>query len=134
MKSLDTKNLALALLEITDGKTEGESKKAVTDFVKYLVKTGNLKDSDKIISEYRNLYNKKHDIVEVTVSLINRLPEETRIQLRETLKKKYKAKEVHVLEKVDQRIIGGMKIRVGDTVYDSSIANSLKQLQAQLLK
>lgn len=129
-----TKELAAALLDLTDGKTEEESKKALKEFAAYLGKKGLLSKVNPIIEEYRELYNKKHTIVEATVTLVSRLDEKTRIELREALKKKHKAREVHMLEKVDQRLIGGMKIQIGDTVYDSSIQNSLKQLQAQLLK
>ena len=39
-----------------------------------------------------------------------------------------------MLEKVDQRILGGMKIQIGDTVYDGTLQNSLNQLQTALLK
>jgi F-type H+-transporting ATPase subunit delta len=120
------KNLAKVLLESEDI--------SMKDFVTYLAKKKMLGDADAIIAEYRKLYNHQHNIVEATVTLIERLPERTRLELREALKKKYKAKEVHMLEKVDARLIGGMKVQVGDEVYDSSIKNTLRQLETQLLK
>lgn len=134
MKASITKELAEALLEMTDGKSEAEEKKAIKEFAAYLSRKGMLSQSDAIIEEYRALYNRKHNIVEATVTLTERLPEHTRLKLREALKKKHKAREVHMLEKVDQRIIGGMKVKIGDEVYDSTIKNTLKQLEAQLLK
>ena len=133
MKAQHPKQLAQALFEMTDGKTEADEKKAIKEFVAYLGKHRLLKREDAIIAEYRKLYNAKHGIVEASVTLVERLPEKTRIHLRETLKKKYKAREVHMLEWVDERLIGGMKIQVGDTVYDSSIKNTLKQLETKLL-
>ncbi len=129
-----TKELAHVLLEMTDGKTEAEQKDALKQFAAYLAKKGLLKKQNEITDEYTKLYNKKHDIVEATVTLVSRLSEHTRLELREALKKKYKAREVHMLEKVDQRIIGGMKVKVGDEVTDRTILNSLKQLEVQLLK
>ncbi len=134
MAASRTKELAHVLFETTDGKTEAEEKKALKQFAAYLAKKGLLKDQDKIIDAYRQLYNEKHGIVEALVTLTERMHETTKLELREALKKKYKAHEVHILEKVDQRLIGGIKIQIGDTVYDSSLQNSLKQLQAQLLK
>ena len=134
MAEFRTKELAEVLLEMTDGKPDAEEKKAIKEFAAYLNKKGLLRDADAIIEAYRKLYNQKHNIVEATITLISRLDEKTRIERREALKKKHKAREVHMLEKVDQRLIGGMKIEIGDAVYDSSIQNSLKQLQAQLLK
>ncbi len=126
--------LAQVLLEMTDGKPEVEEKKAVKEFAAYLAKKNLLKKAGEITAEYTKLYNHKHNIVEATVTLISRLSEAKRLELREALKKKYKAREVHMLEKVDARLIGGMKIQIGDTVYDSSLKNSLNQLQAQLLR
>ena len=134
MAKTSTKDLALVLLEMTENKTPEEIQKFLKEFAAYLGKKGMLKEEAAIISEYRALYNKKHNIVEATVTLIERLPENTRIELREALKKKYQATEVHMREDVDARLIGGMRIQVGDTVYDSSIKNMLRQLEAQLLK
>jgi len=134
MRSSDPKNLAEVLLETTDGKPEAEQHKALKDFAAYLSRKGELRQADAIIEEYRKLYNEKHAIIEATVTLVSRLPEKTKLELRETLKKRYKAREVHILEKVDQRILGGMKIKIGDTVYDGTLQNSLSQLQTALLK
>lgn len=136
MKASPTKELALALLELTENPsaTQADVQKSVKDFAAYLNKKGLLGEASKIIEEYSKLYNKKNGIVEATVTLAERLPEKTRLELAEALKKKYKVREIHIQEKVDQRIIGGMKVRVGDEVYDASIQNWLKKLQTQLLK
>jgi F-type H+-transporting ATPase subunit delta len=134
MAALRTKQLAAVLLDLTNGATEEESRKTVKEFAAYLAKKGLLKKAGKIMEEYATLYNTKHSVVDATVTLVARLDEKNRMDLREALKKKHDAREVHILEKVDQRLIGGMKIQIGDTVYDSSIQNSLNQLQAQLLK
>lgn len=134
MKKVDTKQLAHALLDLTDGREPAEEKKAIKEFAVFLNKKNLLSSFDKIVSEYRNLYNKKHNIVEATVTLTDRLPEKTRIHLRESLKKKYKAREVHILEKVDERLIGGLKIKVADEVIDMTIKNSLNELKHKILK
>lgn len=134
MKLSRTKELARVLLEMTDGKEEAHEKKAIKDFAAYLAKKGLLSEAPDIIREYERLFDQKHDIVKATITLTERLPEKQRLELREALKKKYKAREVHMLEKVDARLIGGMKIQVGEEVYDGSVKSSLNQLQAQLLK
>ena len=134
MKSVDTKNLAQILLETTEGASPESSAKAIKDFARYLEKKGLLSKLDSIISDYEILYNKKNNIVQATVTLTHRLPEKTKNDLQEALKKKYNAKEVEIIEKIDARIIGGMKIKIGDTVFDSSLAHSLHQLETQLLK
>ena len=134
MAAFRTKEYAEVLLSMTEGKTEAESKEAVKGFAQYLSKKRLLGKADAIMEEYRKLYNKKHSIVEATVTLISRLADPAKKQLAEAIKKKYNASEVILIEKVDHRLIGGMKIQVGDEVLDTSIQNSLNQLQAQLLK
>jgi F-type H+-transporting ATPase subunit delta len=43
-------------------------------------------------------------------------------------------KKVSLQASVDPEIIGGMVVRVGDTVYDGSVANQLKQVRAKAIK
>ena len=134
MKSVDTKNLAQVLFEITDDKTSEEGNIALREFASYLAKKNLLLHINAIISDYEDLYNKKNNIIEATVTLTSRLTEKTKLELSEALKKKYKASEVHMTEKIDTRILGGMKIKIGDEVFDSSLSHALYQLETQLLK
>jgi F-type H+-transporting ATPase subunit delta len=126
MKSVSAKNLAHVLLE-----SENLSMK---DFVAFLAKNKMLKHANKIIEQYEILHNKKHNNLEVIVTVNERLSEHKQTEIRHALKEKYKVDTVHLTEKIDQRLIGGIKIQVGDTVYDSSIRNTLRQLETQLLK
>lgn len=134
MRTNDYTQLARALFELTEGKKPEEQAKAVKDFAAYLAENRQLGFYGKIAAEYAKLYNEHHGIVEADVTLTARLPEATKVTLREAIKKRHGAKEVRLNERVDQRILGGMKIRIGDTVYDSTLQNSLDQLQAALLK
>src|SRR6185369_13624175 len=101
MKSISTKNLAEVLLE-----SENLSMK---DFVVFLAKNKMLKDADEIIKQYEVLYNKKHNTIEATVTVTEALSENKNTELKHALKEKYKADKVHLTEKIDTRLIGGMK-------------------------
>lgn len=131
-KSSDIKILAGALLALTEEATDDEALRATQEFARYLKDKGMLAYEEAILAEYRKLYNDKHGIIEATVTLSQRLPERTRLHLREALKKKYGAREVHILEKVDQRLIGGMRIKVGDEVFDDSVKKTLANLEEKL--
>ena len=52
MKKTNTKNLALAFFDMTDGKSEAEISLALKVFAKYLREKNLLKKADEIISEY----------------------------------------------------------------------------------
>lgn len=133
MNKLKPKDFAELLLEMTENHSEDKQKEYMKEFVALVFKKRMQGKMNEIIAEYRKLYNAKHGIVEATVTLTDRLSEATRLKLREALKKKYKAREVHMLEKVDQRLIGGMKVKVGDTVHDASLGHVLTQLHKQLV-
>ncbi len=132
MIKIRPKEMALLLLELTRGKSEVETQPILAEYVKLLSKKRLLSKADKIIQIYRTLYNTEENIAEVTVSLVSRLDPDTRIQLREALKKRLGAREVHMLEKVDERLLGGIKVQVKDTVYDMSLKNILNQLETKL--
>ena len=132
MTKLKPKDMAQVLFELTDGKNETEIAQIIPGYVAFLGKKRMLGTFPEIAEHYRAIYNKAHNITEATVTLISRLSENDRLALREALKKKYHAREVHMLEKVDARLLGGMKVRIGDMVYDASLQNTLAQLETKL--
>ena len=134
MKSVDSKKLAQVLLEITEGKSEGEVRSSIKNFAEFLLKKNLLSHINSIVAEYEILYNSKHNIIEATVTTINGLKESSKQELKEALKQKYKATEVTLKEITNKKLLGGIKIKIGDTVFDNSLQNSLYQLEAQLLK
>ena len=134
MKLSRTKELAQVLLDTTEGVAPAEQAAALKGFVEYLARKRALGAADAIMAQYQSLYNAKHGIVEATVTLVSRLPDPALRELQEALQRRHAAREVRITQKVDARILGGMKIQVGDEVSDSSLQNSLDQLQAALLK
>ncbi len=128
MSKLKPKDLAQLLLEITEQGKESSMK----EFVELIYKKKMQGDVQAIIAEYQELYNKSHGIIEATVTTANRLDEASLKSLALALKKKFDAKEIEVIEKVDQRLIGGIKVKIGDTIYDSSLGHTLKELHKQL--
>jgi F-type H+-transporting ATPase subunit delta len=60
--------------------------------------------------------------------LTDELLETLRVQLHASL-----GKEVDLQVETDPNLIAGMVVRVGDTVYDGSVVNRLKQLRQEAL-
>lgn len=69
--------------------------------------------------------------VEVTsaIALNEQMTTRVREQLHQAL-----SKEPVLVARVDPKLIGGLIVRVGDTVYDGSVATRLGQLQEQIRK
>lgn len=133
MKNPKIKDVAELLVEITDGDLrETDQPQSIGAFVPLLVKKRLLGKEKQIIAEYRKQYNQKHGIIEAVITLPKPLTGELQQELSDALKTKYGAREVILLEKIDPSLIAGMKIQVGDTVYDTSIRNTLDQLEINI--
>lgn len=123
---------AKTLLELTDGKTEQAVSGVVKKFVEILKKDGQIKNAGKIMEKFSEIYNAKHGIVEANVISSRELSRDKIQQVENFIKEKYSAKEVIVKNIVDEKIKGGIIIKVGDEVLDASINGQLKRLEKQL--
>ena len=61
------------------------------------------------------------------------LPSHESIELISNRLKALLGKDIDLQVHVDQELIGGVKLRIGDTVYDASVANRLVRLKSELL-
>jgi F-type H+-transporting ATPase subunit delta len=54
--------------------------------------------------------------------------------VEEYIKRKHKAETVMLSTKIDENIMGGFIIRVGDEILDASVSEQLKKLTKKLTK
>ena len=123
---------AKTLLELTDGKTEQAVSDVVKKFVEVLKKDGQIKNAGKIMEKFSEIYNAKHGIVEANVISSRELSRDKIDQVENFVKEKYSAREVIAKNIIDEKIKGGIIIKVGDEVLDASINGQLKRLEKQL--
>ncbi|AZI25346.1 MULTISPECIES: ATP synthase F1 subunit delta [Pedobacter] len=76
-------------------------------------------------------YNEIKGIVTADVTSATALSAEAKAQIIETVKKELGAKEVIVNEKIDEKLIGGFILKVGDKQFDASIASGLNKLKKE---
>jgi F-type H+-transporting ATPase subunit delta len=77
-------------------------------------------------------YNRLRGRVRVDVTTATAVPEELAQRIAQSLAKIVDGEPV-LQRIVDPDLIGGIVVRVGDTVYDASVANQLKQLRQQMI-
>jgi F0F1-type ATP synthase delta subunit len=46
----------------------------------------------------------------------------------------YPGKHITVIDHIDERVLGGIKIQVEDRLFDFTVQNSLKTLEKQLME
>jgi F-type H+-transporting ATPase subunit delta len=90
-----------------------------------------LESMPQIATEFRRLYNRRAGIVVATATSALELDATERAALQTRLEKMTGAK-VELETTVDPSILGGIQVRVGDTLYDGSVRGRLERLRAKL--
>ncbi len=101
------------------------------DFLCLVTEKGRFRYMSEIFGEFKQMYNDKMNILEVTAVTAEPLSG----RLRDKLKTKLESvtgKTVLLSEKVDKSLIGGIVIRYGNAQIDSSVKTRLDKLKAQI--
>ena len=101
------------------------------NFLKILVEKGRISYLKSIELTFKELLNDKHNIIEGTVISAIALTEKQVKELEEKLSKKYN-KNVTLENEVDQSILGGVLVRLGNTQIDGSVKTRLNNIKDQL--
>ena len=128
------KQLSQTLYELTDGKSKPEIQKSVIDFARYIYKERKWKLTGKIIESFEKIYNQKNGIIEAEVVTAEKLSAAVEKKVKDYIEEKYGAKKVVLKNAIDQKIKGGMILRVGDEVVDGSVKGKLNELRNILVK
>ncbi len=123
------KQYAQTLYDLTDGQSKPEIQKSVAAFARYIYKERKLRLADKIIGQFGKIYDKNNGIVEAEIVTRKKLGEAELKKTKSYIKERYGAKEVIVKNIIDENIMGGVIVRVGDEVMDGSIAGRLGALK-----
>jgi len=129
---INTKKYAIALYEATQDLSQAELKNAIGNFVKILAKKGLLAKADKIMADYAGYYNQQQGILPVLAKTAQPLSESEKKEIISRLKKST-GKEIELENQVDKSLIGGLVLKIGDTLVDGSLNNQLLRLKQKLI-
>ena len=102
-------------------------------FLKVVCQHGRMDCLREIYQSARQEFNRRSGRVEVYATTATMITERTRNSIIDTLKKAL-GSEVELYDNVDEDLLGGMVIRIGDTVYDGSVLNKLAQLKQETMR
>jgi len=125
---------AKTLHESTRGKSQKEISGIISGFVKILAKNNQIKNSGKIIATFSDIYNKENKIVEAEVVSARKLESSQSHKVEKYIKEKYQAKKVFLKNIIDEKIKGGIIVKVGDELMDASVSRQLQSLRSNLTK
>ena len=119
----------LAILNKTFG---GRVHSLTLQFFDIITKKGREFYLPQIALEFIRLYKEHKGIQTAIVTSAVGLDDNLRKQVYKMVSESLNS-EVELVEKVDQNLIGGMILRVGDKQYDASIASELRKIKQTLM-
>ena len=125
----ETRQLSKALLRasFTDGQLDSGK---VASLVKSLIEK-KPRHYIQVLEAYQRLLRLEVEKRTATIETATELPPESGAQIVANLKRKYGG-DLAANFVVNKDLLGGMRIRVGSDVWDSSVRNRLHRLQQQL--
>ena len=105
--------------------------KLTITFFKIVVNKGRSAILFATAKQFIKQYNEIKGIVTADVTSATTLSAAAKAQIIETVKKELGANEVIVNEKIDENLIGGFILKVGDKQFDASIASGLNKLKKE---
>jgi len=118
----DARKAALAVLE---GEGFG---KPVRDFVGVVASNRRLRDLRQMVAAFARLVAEKRGVITATVASAHPLSDVQRQQLRARLIEAGYGN-VNIVEQVEPDLLGGLVVRVGARLYDTSLKSRLQRLQ-----
>ncbi|SEQ98419.1 F0F1 ATP synthase subunit delta [Piscibacillus halophilus] len=88
---------------------------------------------EDLVSEFIKMKNEARGIAEADVYSVRELTEEETKQIQETFAKKMMINNLRINNIVDPSILGGVRIRIGNEIYDGTVKTQLKRLEQKLV-
>jgi F-type H+-transporting ATPase subunit delta len=106
--------------------------KQVRNFLAVLVQNDRIHAFESIVREYRNEINLRLHISEAEIISVRELNAEEKSRI-EAKAADLAGVKIHPIYRQDASLLGGVVLRIGDTVYDGSVRGRLEELREKLL-
>lgn len=109
-------------------------KAELVNFLMLLLDKGRIKFLPGIFNEFNRLADKKKNALNMTIISASPLSESQIQEIKQKYLKVYNASSVKADIEIDEGLIGGVKVKVGDCVIDGSVKGRLNSLKEILFK
>ncbi|AEY64578.1 F0F1 ATP synthase subunit delta [Clostridium sp. BNL1100] len=106
----------------------GRLSKNMLNMVLLLISKQRTAEIPGIFSQFVQMSNETANVLDMRIIMAAALDEVQLETIREKFKKKYNAVAVNSTEIVDESLIGGIKVIIGDKVYDGSVKGRIESL------
>ena len=119
-------------LDLVDAMVAKRVPAPVLKLVSLLVERGKIDRLPAVAAEYRRLLNRERGVVEAVARSASPLTDTETAALEKKLAR-MTGRTVDLRVEVDDSLIGGLTVRVGDTLYDASVRGRLERLRERLV-
>lgn len=128
MKKHSNRQFAKALYEVTEGLPKNDIPEVIRNFLMMLQKNNKLKKIEHIIEEFIQYSKKQAGIQDIEIESARKLDQPTLDKI-----KKLFGEKSEISEKINKDLLGGVKIKIDDLVYDASLQKQLIKLKEKLI-
>ena len=105
----------------------------VMDLMVLLMENGHMPLYGDVLERFDYLLEKDSEIIKVQITSSTRLPDDEVKKISSTIENKIQ-KKLNVKMDTDTSLIGGIKLRVGNTLIDGSVSNRLQKMRDTLIQ
>lgn len=131
---ITTNQYAKSLYEATAKKTEQEVDGVVKNFLQLVIKNRQKKMLPKIMEKFSEMWNKNNATADAEVTSRFELDREQLSRIEKFIKEKYAVQNVNLKKSLDEKVMGGVIVKVGSEITDISLAGRLTNLKNRLSK
>ena len=103
------------------------------DLIVLLIENGHMLLYGEILKRFDYLLDKESEITKVQITSSTRLPDDEVQKIVLTIENKIQ-KKLNVKMDIDTSLMGGIKLRVGNTLIDGSVSNRLQKMRDTLIQ
>ena len=130
---LNPENTLKTKKSVLTGIFEGKIQQAVLHLLLVLADKGRMSSLPGIYREYVRMANEKRSILNMTIYTAVPIEQAQIDSISEKFRALNRAASVKVLLEIDPSLIGGVKVAIGDKLYDGSVKGKLARLHASLV-
>ena len=101
----------------------------VINTLKILIERHRIDTITSVVDAFVEQYNEANGIAAANVYSVRALSEEEQANIEASLKTQLHKKSVSINNIVDPSLLGGLRIRIGNTIYDGSISGKLNRIK-----
>ena len=133
MATISTNNLARAIYESSVGKSGGELDVVVRNAVNLISQKHLLSKSKEILASLEKIIDKNEDVVRAKISSRTKIDKKNIDEIEDFIKRRYKTKNTILEFEIDEKLLGGIKIQIGDEIIDTTLKNKIRKLENYLI-